>query len=377
MRTATKKITRLNPVGLYIHFPWCIKKCPYCDFNSHPVKNDFPEQEYKLALRRDLEIAFELSGLNILTIFCGGGTPSLFSPDTFFELIEQCRPWLESDAEITMEVNPGAIEHGKLSAYRQAGINRISIGAQTFDPNQLKAIGRIHSPEEIIKSCTEARKAGFTNINIDLMYGLPQQKVDQAITDLEKAMEISPEHISWYQLTIEPKTEFARRPPILSKESDIAEIEDLGHQLLRNEQFTRYEVSAYAKDGYECRHNLNYWKFGNYLGVGAGAHGKLSSPAGDLRTQKPSQPRLYLSDPLETKINPIDRKELVGEFMMNVLRLAKGVEFEHFTYATKLSIDDIKPLWDDLANEGLVEPNRIATTAHGYRHLDTIIQRFL
>ena len=181
MRTATKKITRLNPVGLYIHFPWCIKKCPYCDFNSHPVKNDFPEQEYKLALRRDLEIAFELSGLNILTIFCGGGTPSLFSPDTFFELIEECRPWLESDAEITMEVNPGAIEHGKLSAYRQAGINRISIGAQTFDANQLKAIGRIHSPKEIIKSCTEARKAGFTNIKIDLMYGLPQQKVAQPL----------------------------------------------------------------------------------------------------------------------------------------------------------------------------------------------------
>lgn len=378
MRATNKpRLDSGKPIGLYMHFPWCAKKCPYCDFNSHPVAGTVPEEAYVEALSQDLSTSLAANHSPLQSIFCGGGTPSLFSAAAFAELLAQLEPWTTASPEITMEANPGTTEHRDLGGYRAAGINRISFGAQTFNPTQLQALGRIHSPDDIERSFDKARHAGFDNVNLDLMYGLPRQTPGEAVADLERAIRMEPEHISWYQLTIEPKTEFARRPPILASDSNIAEMERLGRALLANNGYERYEVSAYARSGYRCWHNENYWRFGDYLGVGAGAHGKIRQGATVVRTRKAPQPRRYLAGPTVTTREAVAPEELVFEFMLNALRLRQGVSFAAFAEATGLSADALRPLWAELASADLVQAERIAASEFGYNHIDTIIARFL
>jgi putative oxygen-independent coproporphyrinogen III oxidase len=376
-------------LGLYLHFPWCVRKCPYCDFNSHPLRGELQENAYLAALQSDLsatlrdsaEQAAAVAPRAIDSVFCGGGTPSLFSAGAFASLLGHLAPWLSATAEITLEANPGSVEHHDFTAYRAAGINRLSLGAQSFDAGALQALGRIHGPGEILRAMGRARAGGFDNINLDIMYGLPEQTATGALDDLRQAIALQPEHISWYELTIEPKTEFARRPPRLAVEREVALMERDGLALLEAAGYERYEVSAFARPGFQCRHNRNYWSFGDYLGAGAGAHGKRSYREGpDLRverTRKAAQPRLYMADPTATQRLPVEAHALPFEFMMNALRLIDGVPTERFEAATGLSCDRLQPVWDKLQNQGLVRANRLATTELGLRHLDTVLQRFL
>ncbi len=363
--------------GAYLHFPWCVKKCPYCDFNSHAAPGYLPERDYMAALCADLGDALSDHPGPIASVFCGGGTPSLFSAEAFARLLALIRPHLTAGAEVTMEANPGTLEHRDLAPYRKAGINRLSFGAQSFNATHLKALGRIHDPADIAASYRRARLGGFTNINLDLMYGLPTQTPDQAVDDLRQAITLEPTHISWYQLTIEPKTEFARTRPNLASESSVAEMEARGVALLAQSGYRRYEVSAFARDGYHCRHNVNYWEFGDYLGVGAGAHGKVSHAGKALRTRKPPQPRRYMAAPTQTEVVPIDDRDLTAEFMLNALRLSQGVSFERYTEATGRDAQTLEPTWRELVGAGLVEAHRIKATTFGYRFLDSIIARFL
>jgi oxygen-independent coproporphyrinogen-3 oxidase len=357
-----------------------VRKCPYCDFNSHPLNGTLDEQGYLAALRTDLKSNVP-DDARFASVFFGGGTPSLFSPRAFATLLDDIGSRLTRDAEITMEANPGTTEHHDLAEYRAAGINRLSLGAQSFADTQLRQLGRIHAALDTIESYTKARAAGFENINLDLMYGLQQQTADAGLADLEAALELAPEHISWYQLTIEPKTEFAQRPPLLATESAIEEMEVRGRERLATAGYRRYEVSAYALPDRASRHNLNYWSFGDYFGIGAGAHGKgrLHDDRGDVivRTRKPRQPRLYLDNPAATTREPVDPTELVFEFMLNALRLRDGVSFECFHDRTGLGPDALEPIWSDLVAQGLVQRETIATTALGYRYLDSVVQRFL
>jgi len=371
-----------EPLGLYLHFPWCVRKCPYCDFNSHPLRGSLDEIGYLNALEADLDAA--LVGVapgSIATVFCGGGTPSLFPADAFARLLSQLAPWLADAAEVTLEANPGTVEHHDFAAYRRAGINRLSLGAQSFDAGKLVRLGRIHGPEDTVRAFARARDGGFDDINLDIMYALPGQTPAEAIDDLEKAVALGPEHLSWYQLTLEPKTEFARRPPILPVDDTVAEMEAAGYEALAAAGYRRYEISAYARPGRACRHNLNYWRFGDYLGVGAGAHGKRTHGGGApgltvLRTRKVSQPRLYLADPAAMAAEPVAADELVFEFMMNALRLVDGVSWGCFEQRTGLPAAAVTA-WADLVAQKLVVADRVAATAQGLRHLDAVLQRFL
>lgn len=369
-------------LGLYLHFPWCVRKCPYCDFNSHPLRGSLAEADYLAALHADLDQALaDVPEGAIDTVFCGGGTPSLFSAEAFASLLGRLGPWLRADAEITLEANPGTVEYHDFAAYRAAGINRLSLGAQSFDAQQLQRLGRIHGPAETEQAFRRARAGGFDNINLDIMYGLPEQTAPAALADLEQAIALQPEHLSWYELTIEPKTEFARRPPKLAVEADLAEMEHDGLALLEASDYGRYEVSAFARPGRQCRHNLNYWTFGDYLGAGAGAHGKRSRVSGCSvvveRTRKAAQPRLYMADPTRTERCPVTRGELPFEFMMNALRLVDGVDAERFPATTGLARHSLEPQWQALVEQGLVSADRLATTPLGLRHLDAVLQRFL
>ncbi len=368
-------------LGLYVHFPWCVRKCPYCDFNSHPLRGALQEPEYLDVLLDDLAQEAERHGNRaIATVFLGGGTPSLFSPEAMRALLTA--PAAAGAGEVTMEANPGAVEHRSFRAYREGGVNRISLGAQSFDPAQLQTLGRIHSPEDTDAALAEVRGAGFTSFNIDLMHGLPGQTEAEALADLERAIRHEPPHISWYQLTIEPKTEFARRPPAGLPDSDAAaDMEAAGVALLERHGYRRYEVSAFARPGHECSHNVNYWRFGDYLGIGAGAHGKHTSFGGDgkaavLRTAKPSQPRLYLADH-SAATTPVEGEELAFEFMLNALRLTEGVEWDLFTARTGLSRTAIEPTVSELIAWGLMQGDRIALTAEGRAQLDAVVSRFL
>lgn len=371
----------LSTPALYIHYPWCVKKCPYCDFNSHPLNAQTDYTAYTDALLADLRAQLRTCDDNIRfhSVFLGGGTPSL-CPPAEIERVLRAVP-LSDDAEVTMEANPGTTEHADFAAFRAAGINRLSIGAQSFDADALLALGRIHGPDEISRAFAQARAGGFANINIDLMWGLPQQSVAQARTDLEQAIALEPEHLSWYQLTIEPKTEFARRPPQLPLEDCLADIEATGSSVLTSAGYTRYEVSAWARPGQQCAHNLNYWRFGDYLGVGAGAHGKRSTTvarhANVLRTAKPRQPRLYLGGPTQTPDSPVDADALPGEFMMNALRLVDGVDFDVFEATTGLGWDHVASVWTRLTEQGLVRADRCATTPLGLRFLDAVVAEFI
>lgn len=382
--------------GLYLHFPWCVKKCPYCDFNSHPLAGSLDEDGYVRALIQDFRA--NARGLRFATVFLGGGTPSLFSPDAIASLLEALRPQLQEGAEISLEANPGALERGAFSGYRQAGVNRLSIGAQSFSNPMLAKLGRIHSADAVQDAFSEARQGGFDNINLDLMYALPEQRVQQALADLRRAIALRPDHLSWYQLTIEPRTEFARRPPPTPNEDQILNMEAEGRALLADAGYRRYEVSAYARSGAQCRHNLVYWTFGDYVGLGAGAAGKLSLAAassaalelaqteqggaqaprdGAVRTDKPRQPRLYLRDPTRAAARVVPPQELAGEFMMNALRLTEGLERACFTARTGLPWACVQQAWARTTSLGLTVPARIAATDFGYRHLDRLIQFFL
>ena len=316
------------PLGLYVHFPWCVRKCPYCDFNSHPLDGELRDEAYLAVLLEDLDREREhLGDRGVQTVYFGGGTPSLFPPAAFDALVRH----VPDAVEITLEANPGTVEHGDFAGYRSVGVTRISLGAQSFDATQLKGLGRIHSAAETRRAAAAVRSAGFDSFNIDLMYGLPRQTVGQALDDLEQAIRLDPPHISWYQLTIEAKTEFARRPPIGLPDDDRAvEIEEAGIDLLARHGYHRYEVSAFARDGHQCGHNLNYWRFGDYIGIGAGAHGKLTRPDGAIiRTSKAHQPRLYMRGATGTA-NRVHPGDLPGEFMMNALRLTDGVDMACF-----------------------------------------------
>ena len=349
------------PLSLYIHIPWCIRKCPYCDFNSHKSPDQLPEDNYIKALIADLQHdVLMFPGRTLHSIFIGGGTPSLFSAkayDTLFNAIQPILPFAD-DIEITLEANPGTVEQGRFNDYRKLGINRLSIGIQSFNPAHLKALGRIHDDKQAHHAIDAARLAGFDNINIDIMHGLPHQTVAEGIDDLRTALHHQPEHLSWYQLTIEPNTIFYKTQPRLPSEDDACTIEEEGFALLASQQYRRYEISAFCKAGKPARHNLNYWLFGDYYGIGAGAHGKLTSPDSKQihRTRKHRQPTDYLNPdkPFLAASELVHSNDLIFEFMLNTTRLQQPIANALFTERTGLNFDVLKPGLLAAKNKGLI-----------------------
>ncbi|HEX4243177.1 MAG TPA: radical SAM family heme chaperone HemW [Steroidobacteraceae bacterium] len=339
------------PLALYVHMPWCVRKCPYCDFNSHQLRSSTPDPSYIDALIRDFEGELRrFRGRRIDSVFFGGGTPSLFRPEEYRRLLDALRERAEiaADAEITLEANPGTIEHGSFAGYRHAGINRVSLGAQTFSAGALAALGRIHSADDTYRAVEELRAAGLDNFNVDLMYALPDQSLEQASEDVRRACALGPAHISYYQLTLEPGTVFHARPPQLPDEETSWAIQCAGQRMLADAGYVQYEVSAYARAGARCRHNLNYWLFGDYVGIGAGAHGKVSSslPGRVMRTVKPKQPREYLAQvalpPAADGAAPVPVADLPFEFMLNALRLTEGFDLADYRQRTGLGWDSIE-----------------------------------
>ncbi len=374
------------PLALYIHIPWCIRKCPYCDFNSHAQPAELDQDAYVQALLKDLELEAErVPGRQIQTVFIGGGTPSLFSGPAIDRVLTAAdqRLGLAPGAEITLEANPGAAEAGRFRAYRAAGVNRLSLGVQSFDPAALKALGRIHSRAEAVRAAEMARAAGFDNLNLDLMYGLPGQTPALARQDLQAAIALAPEHLSYYQLTIEPHTAFHAAPPATPDDDRLAAIEDAGHTLLEDAGYARYEVSAFAQPGRQCRHNLNYWRFGDYLGIGAGAHGKITTAEGAQRRWRKKAPQEYL----KTAGTPqaldgakwLDEPDRLAEFMLNALRLKHGFPAALFQARTGLPAALLAPRLDQARALGLIETaaERIRPTDRGYRFLNDLIGLFL
>ena len=355
------------PLSLYIHLPWCVRKCPYCDFNSHVAGTAALRARYLEALLVDLRgEAKRAAGRPLLSVFLGGGTPSLFPADEIARLLDAVRISFElvADAEVTLEANPGTVECGDPAGYREAGINRVSIGAQSFSDRSLSALGRIHAVGDIIGSVSAVQAAGFTNFNLDLMYGLPGQDVAAAVADIERATELRPAHISWYQLTLEPNTVFYARPPAGLPDNDLsAEIQQHGQALLLEHGYEQYEVSAYAADGQYCVHNLNYWSFGDYLGVGAGAHGKLSDALGIRRYAKPANPLQYMEfqergQPLAEPM-PLGESELFFEFMLNAVRLTAGFDEGVFSARTGLQPGYLRDRLQASIDKGLIAERQI------------------
>ncbi|MER2472665.1 radical SAM family heme chaperone HemW [Photorhabdus laumondii] len=337
---------KLPPLSLYIHIPWCVQKCPYCDFNSHALKGDVPHQEYVDHLLADLKTDLPMvNGREVTTIFIGGGTPSLLSSQAMQQLLDGVRALLpiSPQAEITMEANPGTVEAGRFSGYQQAGINRISIGVQSFSSDKLVRLGRIHGPDEAKRAAHLAASLGLRSYNLDLMHGLPNQSLDEALDDLRQAIALSPPHLSWYQLTIEPNTSFGSRPPVLPDDDALWDIFSQGHQLLTAAGYQQYETSAYAKPGYQCQHNLNYWRFGDYLGIGCGAHGKITFEDGRiLRTVKTKHPRGYMQGRYLDKQHQVENEDRPFEFFMNRFRLLEIMPKQDFSDFTGLSEDSIR-----------------------------------
>ena len=390
---------QLPPLALYVHVPWCIRKCPYCDFNSHQANNDIPESEYVSALRFDLAQDKVLAqGRKLTSIFFGGGTPSMLSAHAIGQILKDAENIIgfESDIEITLEANPGTFEQEKFSGFRSAGVNRLSIGIQSFNDQQLKLLGRVHGRDEALRAVGVARKAGFDNLNLDLMHGLPEQSVEDATADLQQVMDLEPEHLSWYQLTIEQNTAFYSAPPILPEEEILADIQDAGIELLGNAGYEQYEISAYAREKKRARHNLNYWEFGDYLGIGAGAHGKITLPAENKITRlwKTRLPKHYLDASHSQKIstNLQGHQNVFGggsdllaiealplEFMMNALRLNEGVPITYFTQRTGQRWDLVAGVWSQLEGQGLVEKHNtyVRPTALGRRFLNRVLQAFI
>ena len=399
--------TALPPLSLYIHVPWCVKKCPYCDFNSHEVRNLLPlmlasspfkgegggegrvsadiEQQYVAALTRDLELALpQIWGRRVYTVFFGGGTPSLLSGAAVTEILRQVRMLLplSLDAEITLEANPGTVEADKFAAFRDAGVNRLSLGIQSFNDDHLKALGRIHSADEARAAIAVAQRH-FDNINLDLMYALPNQTLDEALQDVRTALDFKPQHLSAYHLTLEPNTLFSRNPPSLPDDDTSADMQQSIEGLLAEHGYQHYETSAFAQADRRAKHNLNYWQFGDYLGIGAGAHSKLSFPDKIIRQARYKLPQAYMQQvsagaPLQTE-NEVSREELPFEFMMNALRLNEGFEPGLFNERTSLSLVSIQRELLVAEKRGLLhrDHQRIAPTPLGQRFLNDLLEVFL
>ena len=373
------------PLSLYVHFPWCVSKCPYCDFNSHALQGELPAERYIAALEADLETQAPLvAGRPIVSVFFGGGTPSLFPPEAIARVLEHTRGLLglAPDAEITLEANPGTIERGRFAGYRDAGVNRVSLGAQTFDAAMLQTLGRIHSPEETRLAAEELHAAGLANFNLDLMYALPGQTPAAALADVEAALALGPAHVSHYQLTLEPGTQFAARPPALPDEDSAHVMLEACLDLLFARGYLRYEVSAYARAGRRCHHNLNSWEFGDDLGIGAGAHGKQSD-AGlrcITRTTRLREPRRYMSAaaqaPASREVEPFERP---FEFMMNALRLSDGFAPGLFEARTGLAWSEIEAPIGRLVARGLIERSAMnwRPTRHGLNFLNELLLEFM
>ena len=384
-------MTDLNPVAiplsLYIHMPWCVRKCPYCDFNSHAVPDgklslDL-EQEYLHALVEDFKTQVDFAqGRQIHSVFIGGGTPSLISAQGYQWLFSQLKALLpfEEGCEITLEANPGTVEHDPFAGYLAAGINRLSIGVQSFNTEHLKKLGRIHNNEDAISAIAHAKEAGFERINVDLMHGLPEQTLEQALNDLKLAVENGATHISWYQLTIEPNTVFFRTQPILPVDEVLEDIQEQGEAYLKAQGFINYEVSAWRKE-LPSAHNLNYWQFGDYLSIGAGAHGKVTQADGVYRFQKTRLPKDYLAKvPAEhLQFKRIEAEDMPFEFMMNALRLNNGVAAKLYAERTGLSLDGLNALLTSLRQRKLMveDPERLACTEQGHVFLNSVLEEFL
>lgn len=395
------QLLQLPPLSLYIHVPWCVRKCPYCDFNSHEQTGELPETEYVDALLDDLRHDLRyVQDREIVSIFIGGGTPSLFSAAAYERLLNGLQISLRfaADIEITLEANPGTAEATKFADYFRLGINRLSLGVQSFDPLQLQKLGRIHDGDDALRAIDMAHRAGFTRLNIDIMYGLPGQNTDAAMRDLQTAINAAPEHLSWYQLTIEPNTVFYRQPPPLPPEDALIDIQDAGLSLLTANDLHRYEISAFARPGGESRHNLNYWRFGDYLGIGAGAHSKLTEPRKRrvLRLRKRRQPAHYLQAathsmaskdqsrpadryPYLADATPVEPQDLSVEFLMNALRLREGFTVSQYEARTGLPFLELERTVSLLSQRGLLsmEGEWVTTTKLGYQLLNGVLEAFL
>jgi oxygen-independent coproporphyrinogen-3 oxidase len=376
----------LPPLGLYVHIPWCERKCPYCDFNSHAAGGEIPELAYIDCLLLDLEQDLHyVQARQLESIFIGGGTPSLFSVRSIDRLLAGIRDrvTLAEDCEITMEANPGSAEADKFAGYVNAGVTRISVGVQSFCSDSLTALGRVHDSEQARRAVAVALASGAASVNVDLMHGLPGQDSRSALADLAEAIALGPAHLSWYQLTIEQNTAFYKRPPVLPGEDTLSAIQQEGEALLAERGYENYEVSAYSQPGQRCRHNLNYWHFGDYLGIGAGAHGKVTLPAERRvrRTVKRRQPGEYLAGAphFHTQGHDIAAEDLCGDFMLNALRLSEGFDPALFSARTGLDSDRYAVTAGKLAERGLLElsPGRVRPTSLGRRFLDDVVAAFL
>ena len=377
----------LPPLSLYVHLPWCVRKCPYCDFNSYEARGALPDEDYVDALLRDLraELPF-VQGRRVDTVFLGGGTPSLFSGPAVARLLTGVRAelTLAPDVEITLEANPGAVDAARFAAFREAGVNRLSIGIQSFRAEQLRSLGRVHDAAEARSAVATARAVGFDNVNVDLMYGLPLDDVEGAVGDLEQALQLGIEHVSWYQLTLEPNTAFERRPPRLPDDELVARIEERGRALLAAHDYRRYEISAYARPGRRCRHNVNYWQFGDYLGLGAGAHGKVTLSAGDeiVRRAKTRNPRTFVhragSAAAATQERVVTRQQAALEFLMNALRLLDGTPVATFAARAGQPAATIAAGRAAAVARGWLadEPEALRATPNGIDRLNRLLELF-
>ncbi len=380
-----RTVTSLPPLSLYIHLPWCVRKCPYCDFNSHQAGDDIDESAYIEALQRDLdtELPF-VAGRSLQSIFIGGGTPSLFSAAGIADILDNCRRHIAFDEtiEVTMEANPGTFEQQKFEGFRQAGVNRLSIGIQSFHADHLRSLGRIHDDREAHRAVDIAQQAGFDNINLDLMFALPAQTTGQAVNDVQTACAKQVQHISHYQLTIEPNTYFHKHPPARPDDDAMWEMQQACQTVLAQHGYRQYEVSAWAQAGKRSRHNLNYWQFGDYIGIGAGAHGKLTHEQGVTRRWKKRQPADYMKSAAQGEAlsgcQRISEDELVFEFMLNALRLCEGVPTSLFCERTGLSLTQLQARCREIdPTVLLIDDQVVRATDLGYRYIDEILQKLL
>jgi putative oxygen-independent coproporphyrinogen III oxidase len=385
MRSGTLQLAALPPLSLYVHLPWCLKKCPYCDFNSHEVSGEMPEQRYIDALVADLEVSLPLIwGRQVHSIFIGGGTPSLFSPQAINRLLGDIRARLKltADCEITLEANPGTFEKDRFKAFRSAGVTRLSIGVQSFDDRHLKALGRVHDRAQAIAAVEEAAQA-FDTFNLDIMYALPGQTLENQAQDMRQALALQPPHISIYHLTIEPNTYFAKYPPVIPEEDTAYAMLDQITEMTEGAGLARYEVSAYAKSGHRCFHNLNYWQFGDYLGIGAGAHSKLSFAHRVVRQVRARDPKLYMEKALAgdavAQETEVSRADLPFEFMLNALRLRDGFKLQDFADRTGLPLTAIQQGLQEAERKGLINRDlaRVRPSERGFDFLNDLQSLFL
>lgn len=378
--------TTVIPLSLYIHIPWCVRKCPYCDFNSHELQKGMPEEQYIEALIQDLDQQLpKVWGRRLVSIFFGGGTPSLLKPQSIEKLLQQihARIPFSSSTEITLEANPGTVDETHFRGFKAAGVNRLSLGIQSLQNEKLAALGRIHARDQALRAIESAVRAGFENFNLDLMHGLPNQSLEDALSDLNNALQFDPPHLSWYQLTIEPNTFFYHRPPKLPKDETLWAIQSQGKAVLKAAHLGCYEVSAYAKVGKACLHNSNYWEFGDYLGIGAGAHSKITNLEEGVITRyaQVKHPKLYLGSDgsFTAQATILKEKDIIFEFMLNALRLTRGVPAALFTERTGLSIASIQPILKQARQKKLLTESDewLCPTELGRRFLNDLVELFL